>query len=169
MKNLINFITEKLVINKHSKSKYTYCTSNYNVGELRKIIKERLDEDKNANLNDIDVSQIISMCGIEDRDDDGNYIYVGLFENLDPHNIDISKWDVSNVKNMSEMFYGCKNFNCDLSNWDVSSVEKIDYMFYGCKNFNCDISNWDISNVKNMTEVFFQCPVRNKIKWYNPK
>jgi len=31
-----------------------------------------------------------------------------LFADLDPHNIDIRYWDVSNVENMSYMFDNCK-------------------------------------------------------------
>ncbi|WP_141080657.1 BspA family leucine-rich repeat surface protein, partial [Campylobacter jejuni] len=34
-------------------------------------------------------------------------------------NSDLSKWDVSNVENMSSMFEGCKNFNGDLSKWGI--------------------------------------------------
>ena len=40
-----------------------------------------------------------------------------LFYKLDPHNIDISEWDVSNATSLAQMFYECKNFNCDLSQW----------------------------------------------------
>ena len=37
-------------------------------------------------------------------------------------NIDISKWNVSNVTSMNSMFYKCKEFSSDLSKWDVSNV-----------------------------------------------
>jgi surface protein len=37
-------------------------------------------------------------------------------------NGDISKWNVSNVKNMNGMFYSC-DFNKDISKWNVSKVE----------------------------------------------
>ena len=37
-------------------------------------------------------------------------------------NGDISKWDVSMLKDMNWMFYKSK-FNGDISNWDVSKVE----------------------------------------------
>ena len=35
---------------------------------------------------------------------------------------DISRWDVSNVTNMHNMFSYAKSFNGDISNWDVSKV-----------------------------------------------
>ena len=37
-------------------------------------------------------------------------------------------WDVSNVTDMSQMFYS-SNFNLNISNWDVSNVENMAYMF----------------------------------------
>jgi hypothetical protein len=59
--------------------------------ELRTLIKQLLKErGENADLNDIDVSKITNMSE--------------LFDNLDPHNIDIRYWDVRGVKNMKYMF-----------------------------------------------------------------
>ena len=145
MKNLDGYITEKLVIGKniiHKKIKVS--TRN----ELRKILEERLSKDKNANFNDLDVSEIIDM-GLNGT--------IGLFENLDPHNIKIDKWDVSNVKYMRCMFYRCSNFNADLSNWDVSNVEDMTSMFYSCKNFNSDLSNWNVSKVEYIDNMFYDC------------
>ena len=75
-----------------------------------------------------------------------------LFYNSE-FNGDISKWDVSNVKEMWCMFSHSK-FNGDISNWDVSNVENMRCMFYNAE-FNQDISKWDTSNVKNMSYTFF--------------
>ena len=118
MKSINNYINEKLVISKKLK-KYQYTCQPKDKGELKEIIKDRLEADKDANLNDIDVSQITDMSD--------------LFVGLDPHNIDISEWDVYNVIDMLYMFDGCENFNCDLSKWDVSNVIAMSGMFYGCK------------------------------------
>ena len=41
----------------------------------------------------------------------------------------IESWDTSNVKNMSDMFYGCINFNQNISNWNVSKVRNMAFMF----------------------------------------
>lgn len=76
MKNLTNFIQEKYPI--YEGNQYT-CKPKDKF-ELRKILEERLAKDKDANLNDIDVSQITDM-GYEDFRDN-----TGLFEKLDPHN-----------------------------------------------------------------------------------
>ena len=149
MKNLTNFIQERYLIDNsydnhayHPKDKF----------ELRNILFNRLNKDKNADLTDIDVSQITDM-GHKDFIDD-----IGLFENLDPHNIDISKWDVSNVINMSAMFYRCRNFDADLSNWDVSKVTNMWCMFNECENFTGKgLENWNVSKVTNMDTMFYGC------------
>ena len=152
MKNLKDIIIEGLKIGSKTKVNMYTCQPK-DKNELISIIEERLNKDKNANLNDIDVSNITNM----------SY----LFYVLDPHNIDISEWDVSNVKNMRNMFLRCDNFNSDLSNWDVSSVEHMKAMFVGCKNFNCDLSKWDVSNVIDMKSMFLGCDsLKNKPSWY---
>jgi len=66
----------------------------------------------------------------------------------------LDRWDVSNVKNMTRMFYYASSFNMDLSTWDVSSVVDMSYMFYYATNFNMDLSTWDVSSVKDMSYMF---------------
>ena len=121
--------------------------------ELIKCIKEQLDlQGPDANLNIIDVSKITDM----------SY----LFE-LDVRNIDISKWDVSRVKNMRSMFVSCTLFNSDLSKWDVSGVEDMMDMFYNCKSFNSDLSKWNVSQVTGVYGMFNRCASLKKLpSWY---
>ena len=147
MKNLSQYIQEKLIIKKRN---YKYFPKTKE--ELKEIIEQRIKQEGNkVNLNDIDVSEITDMSD--------------LFMNLD-FNGDISKWDVSKVTNMSYMFNSCKNFNVDISFWDVSNVTDMTFMFMLCKNFNQDISSWDVSKVKNYKKIFENCPIEDK---YKPK
>ena len=44
---------------------------------------------------------------------------------------DISRWNVSSVTNMSNMFNGATSFDQDISGWDVSAVTDITRMFNG--------------------------------------
>ena len=115
MKTLQNYITEKILINKHSKLAYNYYPKTKD--ELQDIIKQKIESEGNeCNLNDIYTGNITNMSN--------------LFEYSD-FNGDISKWDVSNVTNMEDMFFVSK-FNGDISNWDVSNVTNNVDMFHIC-------------------------------------
>ena len=185
MKSLNQYIREKLIINKNY--------SGINIGaprtfdELKEIIDDRDDKlgpgtkENPIDFNDIDVSHIRSFCN-----DVGNG---GIFDNTFFKYIDISGWNVSNVTNMSCMFFGCEglksvgdisgwdvskvtnmasmfcdccSLNQDLSDWDVSSVTNMARMFAGCESFNQDLSSWDVSNVKNMAGMFYWCKSFNQ-------
>lgn len=152
MKHIDTYITEKLKLNKDSSTRYNYHPKNKDELEnlVIKLCKER---GKDADLNDIDVSEIKDMSF--------------LFTGVDPHNIDISQWDVSNVENTIGMFNQCTYFNCDLSHWDVSNVKTMFWMFDGCENFDSDLSDWNVSNVKDMTDMFNNCDsLRKTPGWY---
>jgi surface protein len=76
-----------------------------------------------------------------------------LFYQKSQFNGDISYWDVSGVSDMTYMFDFSDNFNQDISSWDVSSVTSMFSMF-GASNFNQNISSWDVSSVSDMTYMF---------------
>ena len=169
MKNLNSFILEhlecpklsiieRLKLNKDTKLKtYNYFPKSFD--ELRALLRTLLEErGPDADLNDIDVSNVTTFSDTEND--------IGLFEDLDPHNIKIDRWDVSNVKNMNYMFSECENFNCNLSNWKVNKVKYMRWMFDDCKNFNCDLSKWDVSNVKDMFHMFDGCVFLQTPNWY---
>ena len=70
-------------------------------------------------------------------------------------NADISKWDVSSVIDMSQMFV-VSRFNRDISNWDVSRVIDMHDMFRSAVFFQGDISKWDVSRVTDMDSMFMR-------------
>ena len=108
MKNLKQSILEKLIINKHSNVKkyYYHPKTRDELKELvDKLIKERGD---NANLNDIDTSEITNMYKL----------FYGL-----RFNGDISNWNVSNVKDMDCMFKNSM-FSGDISKWNVNKAKQ---------------------------------------------
>ena len=189
MKSLNQYIQEKLIINKDY---HVAELSPKSFDELRKIIEDRYDKlgagtkENPIDFNDIDVSNLDSFCNKYD---------IGIFENINFKYIDISDWDVSNVTNMSSMFFdcwelksvgdisdwdvsnvkstlnmfnGCKELESvgNISKWNVSNVTNMKYMFFGCKYFNQDISKWDVSKVTNMTYMFFGCAIKEE---YKPK
>ena len=150
MKHLTQFIAEKqnFLVNKKIDKKYD--TTRYfpqTKEELQDIIKQLLDSGE-TNLNCIDISNNITNM---------TYLF-GPIDNIENANFDVSEWDVSNVTDMSYMFYDCKNFNGDLSSWDVSNVTDMQYMFKNCYKLKDNgLENWDVSNVKNMNGMFKDC------------
>ena len=157
MKTLKEIILEKLSLNKNFKAKlYNYKPTN--TPDLKTIIDEKLwkDGNKDANLNDIDVSKITDMSGL----------FFGEF----PHNINISEWDVSNVEDMSNMFWNNNDFNCDLGKWDVHNVKQMRYMFRDCKNFKGEgLDKWQPINCTDFYGMFKGTPLENNPpKWYKP-
>ena len=159
MKTLNQYIKEKLVINKDYRDNMIVIKS---VDELRKIIEDRYDKlgpgtkENPIDFNDIDVSHIRSFCN-----DVGNG---GIFDNTFFKYIDISGWDVSNVTNMSCMFFGCEGLKSvgDISGWDVSNVTNMASMFCDCCSLNQDLSDWDVSSVTNMARMFNDCESFNQ-------
>ena len=157
MKQLSTYIQEKLIINKDYHDNMIVVKS---FNELRKIIEDRYKklgpgtEQDPVDFNDIDISNIDSFC-IDD---------VGIFEKTKFKYIDISAWDVSNIKLMSGMFYKCKELKSfgDISNWNVSNVTDMNHMFFRCKYFNQDISKWDVSSVTDMNGMFCGCKSFNQ-------
>ena len=79
----------------------------------------------------------------------------------------IDKWNVSQVTNMSKLFYEKDTFNYELSNWDVSGVTDMRGMFAYANSFDQDLSKWDVSRVTNMAAMFRDARVFNQdlSKW----
>ena len=65
----------------------------------------------------------------------------------------ISKWDVSRVIVMNDMFRSAPSFSGDISKWDVSRVTDMNGMFWNAKTFNGDISKWDVSRAVSYTHL----------------
>jgi len=69
-------------------------------------------------------------------------------------NEDLSRWDVSNVWDMDDMFDGATAFTGDLSRWDVSRVTSMKRMFHGATAFTGDLREWNVSCVLDMSRMF---------------
>ena len=189
MKTLNQYIKEKLIVNKNYKP-YTYVPKSFD--ELRNIVIDRYNKlgpgtkHNPIDFNDIDVSNLDSFCNNKGK---------GIFDHTRFKYIDISEWDVSNIKSMNSMFYWCDELesvgdlsNWDVSNvilmrtmfsycsklkslgdiscWDVSNVTDMRFMFEWCESFNQDISNWNVSNETYMDFMFHNCPIEEE---YKPK
>ena len=162
MKSLNQYIKEKLIINKDYRDN-TIVVKTFD--ELRKIIEDRYvklgpgTKQNPIDFNDIDVSNLQYFYNNEDK---------GIFEYTKFKYIDISEWDVSNIKSMRGMFFMCKELKSvgDISEWDVSNVTSMTSMFDGCILFNQDLSKWNVSKVRWYSYMFDGCPIKDE---YKPK
>ena len=162
MKTINQFISEKLNLNNDSKiTKRYYNFAPKTTSELSalidKLIKER---GYNANLNDIDTSNITSM----------NFLFHG--GERGKFDGDISKWEMKNVVSMEAMFYYCAftGDHGDISNWDVSECKNFAAMFERSE-FKGNIEKWKnkIQDDVDMEGMFHACPLENKTpSWYKP-
>ena len=76
-----------------------------------------------------------------------------MFYNAHAFNGNIGTWNVGAVTNMDAMFDGAKSFNQDIGSWNVSRVSNMEHMFHGASSFNQDISRWNISQVSSMDQM----------------
>ena len=121
--------------------------------DIKRIIKQEIERlGPEANLNHIDVSEVTNMSELFMCLNSGYPLYRYRYK-LSP---DISEWDVSNVKTMTNMFRDCIAFDSYIGDWDVSNVTSMWNMFCGCDKFNQPIGDWDVSNVKQMHCMFYK-------------
>ena len=83
-----------------------------------------------------------------------------IFYTLNMEVVDISGWNTSNVTTMENMFSFCDKLKniIGIENLDVSKVEDANAMFYWCKNLvELDLTNWNPISLENMSNMFGYC------------
>ena len=175
MKTFNKLISEKLIINKNTKNIYEYTPKSKK--ELQKIIDKIVKESKdgNINLNNIDINNP-NIDSLEN-----------LFAfNTKIHTLDVSAWDVSNIKNLDYTFYELENLEYinltgwdiknvttmsgifssnfklttikGIENWDVSNIIELEFVFEFCKNLKIDLSNWNINPNADTYHIVYKAP-----------
>lgn len=125
--------------------------------ELRTVIRtlrKLYGFEEHMNLNWLDVSQVTYM----------NTLFYQEFlpGNTKAHcNVDVSRWDVSNVISTSYMF-SYSDFNGNVSKWNLKSLEDCSYMF-AYSLFNGDLSGWDISGASDKRHMLDGCPIHRRM------
>ena len=130
------------------------------IGDIRNTLGPGTKENP-IDLNWIDLSMINqgewtnNINGIFGGNANGTFEY-----------IDISKWDVSGIKSIADLFYNNEYIKSvgNLSKWQTSNIENMHRAFYGCINLEYigDLSNWKLDNVKDISQMFCHT---HKLKW----
>lgn len=133
--------------------------------ELDEIIYQRFEENhQDPYLLDIDVSNIKNMKSLFSSHDDNSVLSRKDCNEIE--RLDLESWNVSNVENMSYMFYGCRNLKeVKLNTWKTNKVRTLRCMFYECESLEqIDLSNFDTKNVLSFVDIFGYC---SNLKYVN--
>ena len=102
-------------------------------------------------------------------------LFEDCFTTTDNMELDLSGWDVSNVKSFRYLFargYSKVLKKLNMSNWDTRKLKDMYDMFadnysYPFKILELDISGWNVSNLQNMDYAFYnlKTPVIDLSTW----
>ena len=138
-------------------------------GELREELKQIINDPANFDklkgvikANDKDHLKDLIWIGQKLLGADGNFNWIDTSEIIDmselfkgsDFNGDISRWDVSNVTIMYQMFMCCHYFNKPLNDWDVSNVRDMSGMFDRATEFNQPLNNWKLQDAVVTVDMF---------------
>ena len=99
---------------------------------LIKMSQDRKDLSKVVTTLISDMSKL--FYPVADSNFDGVLNYYDSYYHL--FNDDIKSWELSNVTDMSFMFYSANSFNQDIGVWDVSNVTIMESLFVYAESFN---------------------------------
>ena len=97
--------------------------------------------------------------GINVTNPKGNTSCHAMFQDYKGTDLDLSKFNTSEITNMSFMFHSCMNLeHLNLSNFNTNKVTNMDFMFYECINLKTlDISSFYIDDTKILDSMFWNC------------
>ena len=74
---------------------------------------------------------------------------------------DISKWNLSKVKDISRLFSGCSSLKelPDISKWNTENIKNLNSIFENCSSltFIPNISQWKLNNSIKINNIFSGC------------
>ena len=122
--------------------------------DLIERIKEEYDRQNSEMTHKLDLT-MLDVSKVEDM----SFLFSVYYGYVLLEYIDVSNWDVRNVKDMSSMFCGCSSLkSVDVSGWNTDHVENMEYMFYMCNSLEpVDVSKWDVGNVEYSVHMFDGC------------
>ena len=148
-----NNIIEKYssIFNLYKKMNHDEINIVYNSKEKVKLFGEIFVERNKSNLKLI----------IEGKEHDLVYEYFNKSLNNKKDTLNINLKGITNVTNMSGMFYYCESLLSlpDMDKWNTSIIKDMNFIFRNCISLSSlpEISKWNTSNVYNMSGMFSNC------------
>ena len=138
--------------------KYRPCKIYINNEEKNEINNEYILEHQNNDINVIKINWDIGM-------DTAEKMFQGCYNITE---IDLSKFETSNITDMNNMFSGCTSLiSLNLANINTEEVTIMAEMFWGCKNLtSLDLSSFNTSKVTTIENLFLDC---KKLEYINFK
>ena len=92
-----------------------------------------------------------------------------MFQAYPGTNLDLSSFDISNVTDISNMFYKCSSLtSLDLSGFNTSKVTTMYNIFFDCSSLtSLDLSNFDTSKITSLNACFQQCSSLENLNFSN--
>ena len=115
---------------------------------LNQYIIEKILINKNSKLNKIKVESPDQLLSIIRERHNNNKSF-----------LDLTDLDISELDNLSYIFYGSNMEVVDISGWDTSNVTTMENMFCFCDKLKniIGIENLDVSKLENADSMFSQC------------
>ena len=101
-------------------------------------------------------NKLKNIIGIENLDvsklEDASCMFYGC-ENL--VELDLTNWNPISLEIAWNMFYNCSNLKIikNIENWQLTNIKEVSYMFYYCAKLDVDLSNWDLTNIKKSFKI----------------
>lgn len=173
MKQLDNYISEKLVINKNIKVFNNYFVPN-SIEELDEYVKtQKLKTNKSNGVygtkeNPVNLSRIdFSKLALRDNE----ILSYWCLDDNDIAYVDMSYCKFGNMLSIDHMFEDFISIKfIDITGWDLGKIEILTGLFSGCIELKeiQGIDSLDLSNVSRITGLFRNCKKLEKVdvsKW----
>lgn len=113
--------------------------------------------------------QSLAFLDVNNWDMISGYSLNNMFAYSGITDIDLSKWNTSNITNLSNLFFECTRLKqIDLHTWNTESVSTCYWLFRCCSSLEfINIDGWNTCNVYDMDRMFGECPKLIAIKGLN--
>lgn len=147
--NLSNLDTSKVI---HMNSMFSACT------QLTGLDLSNFDTSKVTNMSGM-FSSCSKLTSLDISDfDTSNVTDMGdmFYSCTSLTTINLNNFNTSKVEYMSYMFAYSNITNLDISNFDMRNVKNTSSMFYYCRNLvNLNTTNWNLENVTDTKQMFY--------------